>query len=145
MDCGTPFYLDPKVAACSVIEKDEGIVLIRRGIPPQKGRWVIPGGFVDRGEPVEAAAVRESLEECGLETRITGLLGVYSYPGEIVVVVIYKAEALGGILIAGDETTEAGVFSPDRIPWAELAFESTRQALMDYGLEPPGQQGESHS
>jgi len=74
-DCHFIFYLDPKLVASSVVELDGRIVLLRRGIEPQKGKWVVPGGYVDRGEAVEAAALRETEEECGIRTRIKNLLG----------------------------------------------------------------------
>src|SRR3989442_4066731 len=57
--CGFIFYLDPKVAACTICMVNGGIVLARRGIEPEIGKWVFPGGFVDRGEAVTAAAVPE--------------------------------------------------------------------------------------
>jgi 8-oxo-dGTP diphosphatase len=130
--CGFVFYQDPKLAACSVVEVDGKIVLLQRGIEPQKGMWVIPGGFVDRGEEVEAAAIRETEEECGIKTRIKGLLGVYSYPGRLVVVIAYMAEYLSGNLSALDESMDMRLVPPDRIPWDDLAFPSTVDALKDY-------------
>ena len=130
--CDFVFYLDPKVVACSIVEMDGRIVLLKRDIDPQKGKWVLPGGYVDRGEEVKAAALREAEEECGLKIRARELLGVYSYPGKLSVVVVYVAEPLGGKLIVGDETSEVGLYSPERIPWEELAFQSTVDALKDY-------------
>ena len=130
--CYFIFYLDPKLAAASVVERDGKIVLVRRGIEPQSGKWVVPGGYVDRGEKVEYAAVRETEEECGIKTRIKNLLGIYSYPGRPVVVVVYVAEYLSGNLGAGDETQEVKLFRPEEIPWNELAFPSTLDALKDY-------------
>jgi ADP-ribose pyrophosphatase YjhB (NUDIX family) len=130
--CEFVFYLDPKVVACSILEVDRRIVLLKRDIEPRKGKWVIPGGYVDRGETVEAAAIRETLEECGIRVRIKGVLGVYSYPGKTQVVIVYLAERLSGDLFAGDETVEAGWFSQEEIPWDDLAFRSTRDALKDY-------------
>ena len=130
--CDFVFYLDPKVVACSIVEMDGHIVLLKRDIDPQKGKWVLPGGYVDRGEEVKAAAVRETEEECGLKIRTKGLLGLYSYPGRISVVVVYVAELSGGKLIVGDETAEVGLYSPANIPWDELAFQSTIDALKDY-------------
>lgn len=130
--CDFVFYLDPKVVACSVVEIDGRIVLLKRAIDPQRGKWVLPGGYVDRGEEVTAAAIRETQEECGLRTRISRLLGVYSYPGRPAVVVVYVAEYVAGELIAGDETEEVGLYLRQEIPWPQLAFQSTVDALRDY-------------
>ena len=130
--CDFVFYLDPKLAALSVVELDGAIVVLKRGIEPQRGKWVLPGGFVDRGEEVEAAAVRETEEECGVRTRIKDLLGVYSYSGVMVVIVAYIAEHVSGNLIAGDETAAVKLVRPTEIPWDDLAFQSTIDALKDY-------------
>ena len=130
--CGFVFYLDPKLAAGTLFMLDGGLVLLRRGIEPQLGRWVFPGGFVDRGESVAEAAVRETLEEVNLRVSLTGILDVYSFPGQEVVVVAYAADVVGGSLAPQDECLEARPFAPEAIPWEELAFESTRLALRDY-------------
>src|SRR5262249_23934724 len=71
--CGFVAYLDPKVAACTVSILDGGIVLAKRATPPQRGKWVFPGGFVDRGESVEDTAIRETLEEVNLRVGLTGI------------------------------------------------------------------------
>ena len=130
--CEFVFYLDPKVAACTISMLDGGIVLLRRGIEPSYGKWVFPGGFVDRGEAVAAAAVRETLEEVNLKVSLTGILDAYSFPGSEVVVIVYAAEVIGGELDARDESLEVRTFPPEALPWDELAFESTRAALRDY-------------
>jgi ADP-ribose pyrophosphatase YjhB (NUDIX family) len=131
--CNFVLYLDPKkVVACSILEMDSKIILLRRGINPQKGKWVMPGGYVDRGEEVKAAAIRETEEECGVKTRINTLLGVYSYSGQIPVVIVYVTQYVSGKLISGDETLEAKLFSEKQIPWEDLAFRSTIDALKDY-------------
>jgi ADP-ribose pyrophosphatase YjhB (NUDIX family) len=130
--CGFVFYLDPKVAACTITLWDGGIVLLRRAIEPSLGKWVFPGGFVDRGETVGGAAVRETLEEVNLRVSLTGILDAYSYPGSQVVVVVYAAEVVGGRPEARDECLEVRTFLPEEIPWDDLAFESTREALRDY-------------
>ncbi len=127
--CGFVLFLDPKVAVGTIITQGERVLLIRRGIEPGYGRWVFPGGFVDRGEVLEAAAVREALEESGAEIRISSLLDVYSSSGSPVVVIVYVAEAVGGAIGAGDETLDARWFAADEIPWADLAFPSTTLAL----------------
>jgi len=130
--CDFIFYLDPKIAACAIVEIEEKIVLLQRGIPPEFGKWVIPGGFVDLGEPVPVAAVRETWEEVRLKVEIVDLVGVYSYPLTPVVVIVYEAAVRDGILQAADESLAAGMFAPGEIPWEKLAFSSTRDALRDY-------------
>jgi 8-oxo-dGTP diphosphatase len=131
--CGFIWYHDPKVAAGTLpVTADGRLVLVRRGIEPQRGRWTFPGGYMDRGETVPAAAVRETWEECRLSVEPTGLVGVYSYTTSIVVVVIYAARITGGALAAGPECLEARAFAPGELPWGELAFSSTRDALQDY-------------
>ncbi len=130
--CGLVVYLNPKVAACTICMVDGGIVLLKRDIEPQKGRWVFPGGFVDRGETVQDAAIRETLEEVNLRVGLTGILDVYSFPDHEVVVVVYAAHVLSGRLQPGDEAQAVVPFAPEEIPWDDLGFESTRVALRDY-------------
>lgn len=130
--CDFIFYLDPKVVACSIPELDGAIVLLRRGISPQKGKWAMPGGYVDRGEEVKAAAIRETEEECGLKIEIKNLLGVYSYPDQIPVVIVYVAQYLSGKIVPGNEALETRLFTAKQIPWQDLAFKNTEEALKDY-------------
>jgi ADP-ribose pyrophosphatase YjhB (NUDIX family) len=139
--CGFILYLDPKVAVGTIITTDDArIVLVRRAIEPGYGLWVFPGGYVDRGEQVTTAAIREAREEAGLDVRLDGLINIYSYPGVPLVVIVYTASIVGGELCTDDECLEAGLFSPDDIPWAALAFRSTHDALKDY-LAGRGRQG----
>ncbi len=130
--CAFVFYLDPKVATGVIVPFDGGIVLVRRAIDPSYGKWVFPGGYVDRGETLEGAAIRETREEAGLEVRLTRLVGLYSYTGKPVILAVFAGEATGGALAVDDESLEIKAFPSDGIPWDELAFPSTRQALRDY-------------
>jgi len=131
--CGFIFYQDPKVAVGTIIRnEDDHIVLVRRAIEPGYGKWVFPGGFVDRGETVLTAAVREAREEAGLHIRIDHLLNVYSYPGLAPVIIVYVATMTGGELACDDEGLELKFFAPHTIPWEELAFRSTHEALREF-------------
>jgi 8-oxo-dGTP diphosphatase len=131
--CGFVFYLDPKVAVGTIIRDDRGdIVLVRRAIEPGYGKWVFPGGYVDRGEEVLVAARREAREETGLEIRIDRLINVYSYSGRAPVIIVYLATMTGGCLACDDESLEARFFAPDAIPWTDLAFRSTEEALHEF-------------
>lgn len=131
-NCAFIFYLDPKVVAGTLFSINGGLVLLRRGIEPGLGKWSFPGGHVDRGESVQEAAIRETQEEAHLDVRLKSLLGVYSYPRSPNVVVVYTAEVVGGELTAGDEAVEAKAFEASKIPWQELAFMSTKDAVADF-------------
>jgi len=135
--CDFVYYLDPKVAVGTIISDENGrIVLVKRAIEPGYGKWVFPGGFIDRGETVEGAAVREAREECGLDVRLDRLVNIYSYPGVAVIIIAFAATAIGGCLGCDDEGLEAQLFEPHQIPWEELAFRSTREALEEFLKTP---------
>jgi ADP-ribose pyrophosphatase YjhB (NUDIX family) len=131
VECGFVVYLDPKVAVGTIITMDSQLVLVRRAIEPGYGLWVFPGGFVDRGEEVDKAALREAREESGLEVRLDHLVGIYSYP-DSPIIIVYAATALSGELCSDEECLEAKLFRAEEIPWDVLAFRSTREALHDY-------------
>jgi ADP-ribose pyrophosphatase YjhB (NUDIX family) len=138
--CAFVLYLDPKVAVGTIVRVDgERLVLVRRAIEPGYGKWVFPGGYVDRGELLTSAAIREAREECGLDVRLDGLVNIYSYAGRAPVIVVYRATAIGGTLCADDESLETAVFDTAAIPWNDLAFRSTAEGLRDYlaGLSHP--------
>ena len=131
--CGFVFYMDPKVAVGTIIATDDGrLVLVRRAIDPGYGLWVFPGGYVDRGERVLEAAVREAREESGLDVRIDRLVNIYSYGGTAPIIIVYAATIIGGELCTDEECLEARLFTPAEIPWEALAFRSTKEALQDY-------------
>ncbi len=119
--CGTVTYLDPKLAVAVVIERDGKLLFGKRGASTREpGKWSFPAGFVERGEQVEEAARREAKEEIGLDVEIGDLLGLYSSPGETVVLAVYIASAAAGEAVAADDLTEVAWFSPDDLP--PLAF-----------------------
>src|SRR5262245_46994119 len=94
--CGFVYYLAPKVVAGTLPIRDGRVLLTRRAIEPARGCWTFPGGYVDWGEDVREGARRETLEEVGLTVRLEELLGLYSYPGSPVVVVVYLAAVPDG-------------------------------------------------
>ncbi len=132
VQCGFVLYLNPKAVSAAVFSHDSGIVLVRRAIEPAKGHWALPGGFVDLGETAAAAAIRETMEETGLQIGLTGILDVYSSGTNEVLLIVYAADVLGGAERLGAECSEIGRFAPELLPWDEVGFETTRAALRDY-------------
>jgi len=121
----------PALTVDIIIEMDGGIVLIERRNPPPG--WAIPGGFVEAGETVEAAARREAHEETGLEVELVRQFHVYSDPSRDprshTVAVVFIARS-GGTLQAGSDAAAARVFAEADLP-AEIAFDHPT-ILADY-------------
>ncbi|MGH2562039.1 MAG: NUDIX domain-containing protein [Thermomicrobiales bacterium] len=119
--CGAVTYLDPKLAVAVVVARDGNLLLGLRGQhTTSPGKWSFPAGFVERGERVEDAAVRETREEVGLDITLGPLLGLYSRTGETVVLVVYVAASATGDPVAADDLDAVDWFSPDTLP--DLAF-----------------------
>ncbi len=120
--CGAVTYLDPKLAVTVVIEREERILLGKRAAWTRSpGKWSFPAGFVERGEVVEEAAIREVREEVGLAIEVGPILGVFSETGEPVVLLVYPAISAVGDPVAADDLTDVGWFTPDNLP--DLAFD----------------------
>ena len=114
--CGFTVFLDPKIAAVVLATKDDRLLMVRRGVEPEIGRWSFPAGYVDRGEVVEDAAIREVREETGLDVRLNGFVGLYSETNRAVVLAVYSAEIIGGSLKADHDAQEAAYFSANDLP-----------------------------
>jgi len=118
-------YKYSKVTIDAVIIRDGKILLVKRNKNPFKNRWALPGGFVEYGEKVENAVIREVLEETGLKVEIKKLFGVYSDPNRDprghTVTIVYLMNVVGGKLESGDDACDAKFFELEKLP--ELAFD----------------------
>ncbi len=125
-------YKNPVPTVDIIIETPEGIVLVERKNPPLG--WALPGGFVDYGETLEEAALREAKEETGLDIELVRQFHAYSDPNRdprqhtITVVFVAKAK---GTPRGGDDAKRAVAFPKDRIPYDRLAFDHAR-IIRDY-------------
>ena len=114
------FKYVPRLAADGVVIKKGRILLVRRNHAPYKNCWAIPGGFMEKGETVEAAAMREVLEETGVRTKAVKLVGVYSNPRRDprghVVSIPYILRPLSNRLRTSSETSDVRYFPISKIP-----------------------------
>jgi ADP-ribose pyrophosphatase YjhB (NUDIX family) len=127
--CGEIHYLNPKVVVGAVCRWQDRVLLCRRAIEPRAGFWVVPAGYLERGESTEEGARREAWEEAGARIDITGLLAVYNVVRIGQVQLFYGARLLDPQVVAGPETLELDLFDWRGIPWDELAFPSVHWVL----------------
>jgi ADP-ribose pyrophosphatase YjhB (NUDIX family) len=128
--CGFVHFPGPKlVAGCLVIDASR-VLLLRRGIEPALGKWTFPGGYVDFGESAADAAVRETREEVKIRVTLGPVLGVLTDAANpSLTLVVYLAEPDDQVPGTSEEATESRYFGVDEIPWHELAFPTTFEAL----------------
>jgi ADP-ribose pyrophosphatase YjhB (NUDIX family) len=143
-NCGYICYVNPRLVVTTLPITESGeVMLIRRGIEPGYNMWAQPGGFLEIDETVRQAAIRETLEETGLDVELGAILGLYSRIPAAIVVVAYEARIVGGEPQVTHESLETRPFAADRIPWDEIAFETSVRALRDWvarvrpDLQPP--------
>ncbi|MFE1595776.1 NUDIX domain-containing protein [Nocardia sp. NPDC058705] len=146
------YYRDPRapkanslVPGGSMLVVDDGgrILMQRRG---DSGNWSLPGGVMEIGETLEECAVRETKEETGLDTEITGLLGIYTDPAHVIeysdgevrqeFAVTYLGRVLGGELAVSSESTEVRFLGMDEL--ADLPMHPTvRLRLAHFAEQRP--------
>jgi 8-oxo-dGTP diphosphatase len=120
------------VVALTFIRQGEKILLVRQAYGARY--WSLPGGKMEPGESIDEAAVREVMEETGLQVRITRIVGLYSKPAEGGLAVTFEGEVVGGSLEAANEITECGYFLPDQLPEPVRAHLHERVADWSAGL-----------
>lgn len=128
--CRYVYYTDPKVGVGVAVLDGGKLLLVRRAMNPERGKWSLPAGFVDQGEDPRATAAREALEETGLVVTVESVIDVFYNPpgqGGASIFILYRAQRVGGELVAGDDAEAAAFFGLDQLP--ELAFASTRAAV----------------
>ena len=123
------YFVEPKVGVGVMVVQDGRLLLVRRAMEPEKGRWSLPAGYLDHGESPVETAIREAREETGLVVRVTGLVDAFHNPpgAGASVFLLYRAERVSGEPSPGDDADAAGFFGRDELP--PLAFASTFAAV----------------
>lgn len=143
--CNYVHFTDPKVGV-GVLVIDEGkILLVKRKMHPEQGKWSLPAGFLDYGENPKETAEREVFEETNLRVQIQSLLEIYHNPEAVInggasIFILYQARLEGGEIEAGDDASQAAFFEPDELP--EIAFDSTRDVISRWQYSMQGENSE---
>lgn len=127
--CGFVDYVNPKIVVGSVVVDDGRVLLCRRAIEPRRGYWTLPAGFMEQGETVAEAAMREAWEESRARLRIDAVLAIYSVPRISQVQIMHLARFAEPGCAAGPESEAVELFAWEAIPWDDLAFPTVRWAL----------------
>ncbi len=133
--CNTIHYQNPRMVIGSIPVWEDKVLLCRRAIEPQYGKWTLPGGFMENGESTAQAAIRETLEEACARIAIIDLYSMYSLPYIDQVHLLFRAELLDLNFGPGQESLEVKLFREAEIPWDELAFRPVRYSLEHYFAE----------
>ena len=148
--CGFVQFHDPKVAVIALVLHQGKVLLIQRAVDPAKGKWSLPGGYMDAGEMPEDALRRELQEEVGLNVKIGELIDIFPMVNDeglrIGIVLAFGAEPSSSpeIPYVADDAQDAGWFGTQKLP-AELAFESTETLLTNWqasASDAPGNEGQ---
>ncbi len=128
--CNTIHYQNPKVVAGTIPVWEDKVLLCRRAINPQHGKWTLPAGFMENGESIPDCAARETWEEAQAEVQNLQLFTVQSIPQFSQIYMIFRAELAGSNRFSpGEESLETILFREQDIPWDELAFKMIHRSL----------------
>ncbi len=136
--CGRVHYENPRVVVGCVAESEGSILLCRRAIEPRRGFWTVPAGFMELGETLAEAAIRETWEEAQARVELGALFAVVDVVHARQVHVFFRGTMSQPAFAAGEETLEARLVRPDEVPWDEIAFPSVTIALRQYLVDRGG-------
>lgn len=131
-DCDTIHYQNPKMVVGTLPVWEDKVLLCKRAIEPQYGKWTLPAGFMENHESTQEGALRETFEEAGARVEIDQLYTLYNLPYISQVYIMFRARLLDLEFVAGTESLEVALFSEADIPWDQLAFRTIEQTLRRY-------------
>jgi ADP-ribose pyrophosphatase YjhB (NUDIX family) len=117
VSCQRVHYNDPKIAVGVAVFRDDALLLVRRVMEPGRGKWALPGGWVDAGQDPREAAAREALEEAGVVVEVGAIVdAVLTTPDEGAIFLLFEGRWRSGEPVAGDDADGAGFFRRDDLP-----------------------------
>ena len=130
--CGAIHYQNPRLVVGTLPIWENRVLLCRRAIEPCLGMWTLPAGFMENGETVAQAALRETREEANAHIDLGDMFTLISVPHISQVHVIYGATLTDLNFSAGEETLDVRLFSEHEVPWDEIAFRTIAMTLRHY-------------
>lgn len=130
----------PAIVVRCIAEHEGRWLLCRRADVPRRGAWCTPGGFLENGETMQAAASREAREEAGAHVAGVRLLALHEFPQIGQIVALFRANLVDANVSCGDECTEVALFDVNEVPWDSLAFPTDSLALRWLRDERPHEQ-----
>ena len=128
-DCGTVHYQNPKIVAGCIPMWEDKILICKRAIDPRYGKWTLPAGFMENGETVVQAAMRETVEEARARVIDLELYGLFNIPHVNQVYIMFRGELEAPNFSSGPESLEVRLVTESEIPWGELAFPVIKRTL----------------
>ena len=130
--CDTIHYQNPNIVAGCIAEHEGKILLCKRAIDPQLGKWTLPAGFMENKETVMQGAAREAMEEAHAAILDMQLFSVISIPHISQVYMMYRGTLIDGFAEAGEESEAVGLYHEEDIPWQDMAFPVVIESLKLY-------------
>src|SRR3989344_6253125 len=133
-DNNHPYYVSPKPTVCVIIEKNQKVLIVKRGKEPHKGKWEFPGGFISPGDKIVSSAIRETKEELGVIIKVNGFVDsyvdIYPFKGVDYEVILFylTAEIIDGELTPSEEVTEFKFVEKRILPDIDFGFEADKRA-----------------
>ncbi len=137
--CGHVHYENPKLVVGCIPVLGDRVLLCKRNIAPQKGKWTLPAGYLENGESVQDGAMRETLEETRSEVEIIAPYRMFNLVFVHQIYFMFRAKLLDENFGPTKESMAVRLFHEADIPWEDIAFESIRQTLKDFYHDRPTQ------
>jgi ADP-ribose pyrophosphatase YjhB (NUDIX family) len=130
--CNTVHYENPKLVVGCIVEQENKILLCKRAIDPQKGKWTLPAGYLENNETAAQGALRETMEESGAEVKLLGPYRLFDLPHISQLYLLFRAQLIACPFQPTSESHEVRLFKIENIPWNLLAFQVIAKTLRHY-------------